>query len=56
MRKNVKETCDVTISIGVSHYKELAGNINELITNADKALYEAKRMGKDKVSLYEKTS
>ena len=56
LRKKVKATCDVTISIGVSHYKELAGNINELITNADKALYEAKRMGKDKVSLYEKTS
>ena len=56
LRKNVKYACDVTISVGVSHYKELAGNINELITNADKALYKAKRAGKDKVSLYEKTS
>ena len=56
MRKNVKDDCDVTISVGVSHYKELAGNINELITNADKALYKAKRAGKDKVSLYEETS
>jgi diguanylate cyclase (GGDEF)-like protein len=56
LRKNVKRACDVTISVGVSHYKELAGNINELITNADKALYKAKRAGKDKVSLYEKTS
>jgi len=56
LRKNVKGACDVTISVGVSHYKELAGNINELITNADKALYKAKRAGKDKVSLYEKTS
>jgi len=55
LRKNVKHACDVTISVGVSHYKELAGNINELITNADKALYKAKRAGKDKVSLYEKT-
>ena len=54
LRKNVKKACDVTVSIGVSHYKELAGNINELITNADKALYEAKRQGKDKVLLYEK--
>jgi diguanylate cyclase (GGDEF)-like protein len=54
LRKNVKKACDVTVSIGVSHYKELAGNINELITNADKALYEAKRKGKDKVLLYEK--
>jgi diguanylate cyclase (GGDEF)-like protein len=55
LRKNVKKACDVTVSIGVSHYKELAGNINELITNADKALYKAKRVGKDKVLLYEKT-
>ena len=51
LRKNVKDACDVIISVGVSHYKELAGNINELITNADKALYKAKRAGKDKVSL-----
>ena len=56
LRKNVKEASDVTISVGVSHYKELAGNINELITNADKALYKAKRTGKDKVSVYEKTA
>ena len=56
LRNSVKDSCDITISIGVSHYKELAGNINELITNADKALYEAKRKGKDKVLLYEKTS
>jgi diguanylate cyclase (GGDEF)-like protein len=56
LRKNVKGACDVTISVGVSHYKELAGNINELINNADKALYKAKRAGKDKVSLYEKTA
>ena len=55
LRKNVRKACDVTVSIGVSHYKELAGNINELITNADKALYKAKRAGKDKVLLYEKT-
>ena len=55
LRKSVKQSCDITISIGISHYKELAGNINELITNADKALYEAKRKGKDKVLLYEKS-
>ena len=54
LRKSVKSSCDITISIGISHYKELAGNINELLTNADKALYEAKRKGKDKVLLYEK--
>ena len=56
LRKKVKEACDVTISVGVSHYKELAGNISELITHADKALYKAKRAGKNKVSLYEKTA
>jgi diguanylate cyclase (GGDEF)-like protein len=55
LRRSVKHNCHITISIGVSHYKELAGNINELITNADKALYEAKRKGKDKVWLYEKS-
>ena len=49
LRKNVKSSCNITVSIGVSHYKELAGNINELITNADKALYDAKRKGRNRV-------
>jgi hypothetical protein len=54
LRKNVKRACNFTISVGVSHSKKLAGHINELINNADKALYKAKRAGKDKVSLYKK--
>ncbi len=53
-RKNVKKSCSVTISVGVSHYKEISDNINELVTNADKALYKAKRTGKDKVLVYDK--
>jgi hypothetical protein len=54
LRKNVKRACNFTISVGVSHSKKLAGHINELINNADKALYKAKRAGEDKVLLYKK--
>ena len=38
----------VTISIGVSKYKE-SFNCDEIISIADKALYEAKKSGRDKV-------
>ncbi len=54
LRKNVKETSDISISIGISHYKESSDNLQRLIYNADKALYEAKRMGRDRVVVFEK--
>ncbi|MBW1739657.1 MAG: GGDEF domain-containing protein [Deltaproteobacteria bacterium] len=52
VRENVKKACDVTVSIGVSHYKEIADNLSELIRRADEALYEAKHTGRDKVMVF----
>lgn len=43
-----------TISIGVATYPCTTNNIDELLEDADKALYEAKRTGRNKVVLYEK--
>ncbi len=39
----------LTVSIGVSNCPENAVTIHDLIISADKALYEAKRMGKNRV-------
>jgi two-component system cell cycle response regulator len=52
MRRSVKKTCPVTISVGISHYKEISENLQSLILHADHALYEAKRKGKDRVEVY----
>ena len=41
-----------TISIGVMKYVEGCQSIDEMISNADKALYEAKRSGRDRYVLY----
>ena len=54
LRKNVKATSDISISIGISHFKESSDNLQRLIYNADKALYEAKKMGRDRVVVFEK--
>jgi diguanylate cyclase (GGDEF)-like protein len=43
----------VTISIGVAAYPAHAANQSDLIELADRALYEAKRRGRDQVVLYE---
>ena len=56
LRKNVKATCDVSVSVGVSHYREIADNLQNLVNNADKALYESKEGGRDKVVVYEKAA
>ena len=54
LRKTVKETCGITISVGISHYKDISDNLQSLINNADHALYEAKKRGRDKVVVYQK--
>ena len=54
LRKNVKATSDISISIGISNYKESSDNLERLIYFADKALYKAKKMGKNKVVVFEK--
>lgn len=42
---------NVTISIGVSHWKGQNDSIHEAIKNADKALYKAKRNGRNRTEL-----
>ena len=54
LRKTVKETCGITISVGISHYRDISDNLQSLINNADHALYEAKRRGRDRVVVYHK--
>ena len=53
LRENVKEACGITISIGISHYREISDDMQSLLSNADKALYEAKRRGRDQVVIFE---
>jgi len=52
LREVVKSTAGVTVSVGISHYSEISDNIQSLINNADKALYKAKRNGRDRVEVY----
>lgn len=43
-----------TISLGAAEFPGDANNIDELMTKADRAMYVAKRMGKNRVVIYEK--
>jgi len=54
LRKSVEESDslkDITISIGIASFPEDGEKKEVLISNADRALYEAKRTGKNKVCL-----
>jgi diguanylate cyclase (GGDEF)-like protein len=42
----------ITVSIGVACYPGVAGGPGELVRNADKALYLAKRLGKNRVEVF----
>ena len=42
----------VTVSVGVASYPEHAGTGDQLVANADKALYLAKRLGKNRTCVY----
>jgi diguanylate cyclase (GGDEF)-like protein len=55
LRENIKKACGITVSIGISHYKENSHNLESMIFNADKAMYQAKRTGRNKVVLYDAT-
>ena len=41
---------DITISLGLAHYPDHGTSSNEMIRNADIALYEAKKLGKNCIS------
>ncbi len=47
------KSINITISVGVSSYPEKTSQINNLIENADTALYQAKKTGRNKVVLYD---
>jgi diguanylate cyclase (GGDEF)-like protein len=42
----------VTVSIGVSTFSSLVNTAENIIAAADRALYQAKNMGKDRVVFY----
>jgi diguanylate cyclase (GGDEF)-like protein len=55
--KNIKSKCNifskVTLSMGLSGYPDLSRNKDELIYQADMALYHAKNLTKDSVHFYQ---
>jgi len=52
LRKKIEEECGVTVSIGMSHYKETSDNIRDFKKHADDAMYMAKNNGRNKVVVY----
>ncbi|MCL0036699.1 diguanylate cyclase [Thermodesulfovibrionales bacterium] len=42
----------IIVSIGIASFPDDGTSINELIESADKALYRAKSMGKDRIVIY----
>ncbi len=44
---NKKEEFSFSVSIGISYYQIGDNSIEDLISKADKSLYEAKRIGKN---------
>jgi two-component system, cell cycle response regulator len=49
LKNNQSLTMSISCGVATAYPGEKKGNINFLIENADKALYEAKRLGKDRV-------
>jgi diguanylate cyclase (GGDEF)-like protein len=43
----------VTVSIGLAFYNEGTNSLDELMVNADKALYQAKRKGRNRLELFD---
>jgi len=46
----------VTTSLGIAMYPDHGDDIDTLIKNADKAMYEAKNMGRNRYCFYKKPS
>jgi len=49
---NHGKTVNMTLSLGIASYPEVASSDRDLVRKADLAMYEAKRLGKNKVVLY----
>ncbi len=49
-RMHREASIDVTLSVGVAHGR-IGGTLEELMQRADAALYEAKRAGRNRVSI-----
>jgi diguanylate cyclase (GGDEF)-like protein len=47
-----RQNLPVTISLGLVSYPEDGQNINDLLLRVDKALYQAKHLGKDRICLW----
>ena len=43
----------MTVSVGVATFPDHASTGDQLVANADKALYMAKRLGKNRTSVYD---
>lgn len=60
LRQRVESTAfpnrQITISIGVASCSKIVCEAQEIVANADKALYVAKRNGRNKVQVFEKLS
>jgi len=49
---NHSKSVKMTLSLGISSYPEIASSDHDLVQKADLAMYEAKRLGKNRVALY----
>jgi diguanylate cyclase (GGDEF)-like protein len=52
VRKNVKRFSKVTISLGISHYREISDSMEGLLQDADRALFQAKGKGRNRVQMF----
>jgi diguanylate cyclase (GGDEF)-like protein len=56
IRSVTGDTLHLTVSLGVASFPDDADHLEDLLRRADQALYEAKRLGKNRVVLFESPS